>query len=460
MGNVDTSNEKSLFIFRRDLRLVDNNALIAAIESSKQVIPIFIYDIFLLNNPNRSKNAIQFMQESIHDLQGQLEEAGGKLFLFEGKPWLIVNRLLNDRELEVKSIFINRDYTPYSQKRDILISEVAKDRNVKFRIFSDLLLNEPESVVKKDGTPYTVFTPYYKKATEYLITTPKKNILENIYSNPIDSELKFQKEDFQTNPHTFIKGGRKNGLKILSEIHRFRNYEIERNFPAKQGTTFLSAHLRFGTISIREAYHKIYTQDILPLVRQLYWRDFYYYIGFHFPHVFNKPFRKKYKSLKWSDNKETFKLWCEGRTGFPIIDAGMRQLNKTGFMHNRVRMIAASFLTKDLLINWQWGEKYFARKLIDYDLSVNNGNWQWSSSTGCDPVPYFRVFNPWTQQRKFDPKCEYIKKYIPELRELSPKEIHGLEKWTPEELQYPKPIVDHSKARTRAIIMFKNIQEI
>jgi deoxyribodipyrimidine photo-lyase len=456
----EASTKNSLVIFRRDLRLDDNTALIAAKESSKQVIPIFIYDRFLLNNPNRSKNAIQFMQESILDLQVQLEEVGGKLYLFEGKPWHIVRNLLTYPELEISTIFINRDYTLYSQKRDNLIFKVAKDRNVKFRVYSDLLLNEPESVVKNNGQPYTIFTPYYRKATENLIAPPSETILNNFFFSPIENELKYQKKDSPTNPHIFISGGRKNGLNILSKISNFQNYEVERNFPAIQGTTLLSAHLRFGTISIREAYHSIYSQDIMPLVRQLYWRDFYHYIGFYFPHVFNRPFRKKYQSLKWSYNREMFNLWSEGRTGFPIIDAGMRQLNKTGFMHNRVRMIAASFLSKDLQINWQWGEKYFAQKLIDYDISVNNGNWQWSSSTGCDPVPYFRIFNPWTQQRKFDPECEYIKKYIPELRDLTPKEIHKLEKLRPEGLNYPKPIVNHSMARRQAILMFKNLSEI
>jgi deoxyribodipyrimidine photo-lyase len=460
MSYKDTSDKNSLVIFRRDLRFVDNTALISAIESSKQVIPIFIYDRFLLNNPNHSNNAIQFMQESILDLQIQLEEVGGKLYLFEGKPWLIVRKLLNDHELDITSIFINRDYTPYSQKRDNLISKAAKDRNVKFRVFSDLLLNEPESVVKKDGQPYTIFTPFYRKAREYLITAPKETKINNFFTDPLEIELKHKKKDSLTNPHIFIMGGRKNGLNILSEIDKFQNYETERDFPAIHGTTLLSAHLRFGTISIREAYHRIYNQDIMPLVRQLYWRDFYHYIGFYFPHVFNRPFRKKYQSVKWSDNREMFNLWSEGKTGFPIIDAGMRQLNKTGFMNNRRRMIVASFLIKDLQINWQWGEKYFAQKLIDYDVSVNNGNWQWSSSTGCDPVPYFRVFNPWTQQRKFDPKCEYIKKYIPELRNLKPKEIHKLEKLRPTGLNYPKPIVNHSVARKQTILMFKNIQEI
>jgi deoxyribodipyrimidine photo-lyase len=459
MADTEKTTSNSLMIFRRDLRLHDNNALNAALESSKLVIPIIIYDTTLLENPNRSENAIQFMQESIFALKNQLEKEGKKLYLFKGKPWKIITNLVKNPELNISSIFINRDYTPYSQRRDDLISKATSAKNIKLRIFSDLLLNEPESVLKKDGTPYTVFTPYYKRAVENLITIPQKIESYNFYSDVIETEVGLKKNADSPNIRLHTKGGRKEGTKILSEIHKFQNYELERDLPAKQGTTFLSAHLHFGTVSIRETYHLIKDQGIFPLLRQLYWRDFYHYIGFYFPHVFNRPFRKKYDSLNWSRNENHFELWCKGKTGFPIVDAGMKQLNTTGFMHNRVRMIVASFLTKDLHINWQWGERYFAKQLTDYDKSVNNGNWQWSSSTGCDPVPYFRIFNPWRQQKKFDPQCEYIKKYIPELRELSPKAIHNLEKTKPKGLNYPRPIVDHSMARKQAIMMFKKIQD-
>ncbi|MHA1995970.1 MAG: cryptochrome/photolyase family protein [Candidatus Hodarchaeales archaeon] len=460
MSQKDETGNNSLVIFRRDLRLADNTAFYAAVESSKHVIPVFIYDLYLLNNPNRSLNAIQFMQESLLDLKRQLKKAGGELYQFKGKPWIIVENLLSDRDLDIKSIFINRDYTPYSKKRDELIRKKAKDRNVRYRIFSDLLLNEPELVLKKDGSAYTVFTPFYRRASEIKISLPEEVNADNIYSDSIESLFRSEDLDFSTNPLTFMKGGRDEGILILENISEFTNYENDRNYPAKKGTTLLSPHLRFGTLSIREVYKAIYSQGNIPLIRQLYWRDFYHYIGFHFPHVFTGPFRSKYKTLKWASGKNLFKEWTEGMTGFPIVDAGMRQLNKTGYMHNRVRMIVASFLTKDLQINWQWGEIFFARKLLDYDISVNNGNWQWSSSTGCDPVPYFRIFNPWTQQKKFDSECHYIKEYIPELRGLTPKEIHGLEKQRPSGLKYPKPIVDHSKARKAAILMFKNIQEI
>ncbi len=447
----------SLFIFRRDLRVDDNSALNSALESSNQVLPIFVYDTNLLNNPDRSDNALQFMQESIIDLKKQLEALKGTLHFFKGKPWDIVNDLLSSNELDLQSVFINRDYTPYSKKRDKLILKVAKSHAASVRVFSDLLLNEPESVLKKDRTPYTVFTPFYRKASEAKIPHPIYVNLNNFLNIQNFEGVSLEDVELINNPYLFIRGGRKNGSLILQNLKQYRNYEIERDFPSKQGTTFLSSHLRFGTISIREVYHVIKSHGNFPLIRQLYWRDFYYYIGFYFPHVFNGPFRERYNNLKWVYNDKAFKKWTEGKTGFPIVDAGMRQLNKTGFMHNRVRMIVASFLTKDLQINWQWGEKYFAQKLVDFDISVNNGNWQWSSSTGCDPVPYFRIFNPWTQQKKYDPDCKYIKEYISELRDLTPKEIHSLEKNAPRSLNYPSPIVNHTEARKKALMMFKNI---
>ena len=454
----ENSEEMSLVIFRRDLRLDDNTALIYATQSSKKVLPIFIFDPVLLQNPNRSNNAIKFMQESINDLESQLRSIGARLYRFQGSPEKILDLILTDKELNVNNVFINRDYTPYSLKRDRLLLKVSQNRNTKFRTLSDLLLNEPELVLKRDGSPYSIFTPYFNKAKENLIPLPRTMDAKNFHIKSIEFEIKEGIDGFEkSNQKDKLSGGRKNGIKILSEISKFRNYEIDRDFPAKEATTKLSAHLRFGTISIREAYHKIKNSKIPSLIRQLFWRDFYHYIGFHYPHVFKFPFRVKYNGIKWMNDKQRFLAWKEGKTGFPIVDAGMRQLNMTGFMHNRIRMIVSSFLTKDLLLNWQWGERYFAQNLIDFDLSVNNGNWQWSSSTGCDAVPYFRIFNPWTQQRKYDPQCEYIKKFIVELRHLSPKEIHNLEKRRPLNLKYPKPIVDHSIARKQAIALYKTI---
>jgi deoxyribodipyrimidine photo-lyase len=449
----------SLFVFRRDLRLEDNSGLINALSISKKVIPIFILDQYLIGNKTLSSNAKQFLKESLLDLMHKFDLKKAQLFIHHGKPTLIINELLNRKELKINKIIMNRDYTQYSQQRDTKIKEICRRNNIKFVLTADLLLNEPEVVNKSDGTPYTIFTPFFKKSQQFLVNKPEKIDKNNFYTDDITDMISReelgQKLSYQ-NRNIHVAGGRAKGLEILHQIHSLKNYDIERDFPAIRGTTNLSAHLKFGTVSIREAYFAIKQVENYTLLRQLYWRDFYIHIGFHFPHVFKGSFRPKYDRMDWSNDKDLFQAWCEGKTGFPIVDAGMRQLNSTGWMHNRVRMIVASFLTKDLLINWQWGEKYFAQKLVDYDISVNNGNWQWAASTGCDPVPYFRIFNPWLQQKKFDPQCDYIKQFIPELRDYAPKIVHNLFKSHPRDLKdYPNPIVNHATMREKAKIMFK-----
>ena len=257
------------------------------------------------------------------------------------------------------------------------------------------------------------------------------------------------------NDEIFARGGRKNAQKVLNRLADFNDYDTDRDIPAKEATTGLSAHNKFGTVSIREVYHAV--TDALgsshTIIRELYWRDFFSHVAFHFPHIFGHAFHKKYEQLEWENSRKKFKVWCDGKTGFPIVDAGMRQLNVTGFMHNRVRMIVASFLVKDLHIDWRWGEKYFAQNLVDYDPAVNNGNWQWAASTGCDAQPYFRIFNPWIQGKKFDLDCIYIKKWVPELRKYSAKDIHRLEKGGALD-GYPEAIVDHSEAKQVAEDMF------
>ncbi len=448
----------AIFLFRRDLRLYDNTGLIAALENHEKVIPIFILDEYLLNNPNLSLNATQFMRESLYDLANQLIAQKGKLVIFKGKPAQIIKKILNNPQLKVSSLIYNRDYTPYALNRDSKVVQLCKRHKIDVIQYSDLLLNEPESVVKTDGKFYTVFTPYYRNASQIPVKKPIDNKYSNYYIEPIENDLScvIDKELNFYNNSIEIKGGRKKALNILQNIQKFQNYSAERDFPAIQGTTRLSAHLKFGTVSIREVYHVIRKESIESLLRQLYWREFYVNIGYHFPHVFKNAFKQKYNNLDWSYDKEAFISWCEGNTGFPIVDAGMRELNQTGYMHTRIRMIVASFLTKDLLIDWKWGEKYFAKKLIDFDISINNGNWQWASSTGTDAQPYFRIFNPWIQQKKFDKNCIYIKKYVPELAHLTTKEIHNLDKNRPSSLvNYPKPIVNHKKIRNAAIAMFK-----
>lgn len=454
-------NQTSLFIFRRDLRLEDNSGLINALNTSDRVIPIFILDEYLLNNKSLSYNAKQFLKESLLDLADRFTMNNTRLFIYHGKPEVIINNILNSNEQGIDKLIMNRDYTPYSQRRDTKINKICRKKDIKVIIKADLLLNEPEVVKKRDGTPYTTFTPFFNKSQNFLVNKPEKTgdnsyftdeLVDTISSEKLKEILNYN------NPRISVEGGRSKGLEILNQIHAYKNYIEERDFPAIKGTTNLSAHLKFGTVSIREVYHTIKQADNFALLRQLYWRDFYVYIGFHFPHVFKESFRPKYDKLDWNNDIDLFRVWCEGKTGFPIVDAGMRQLNSTGWMHNRVRMIVASFLTKDLLINWQWGEKYFKEKLVDYDISVNNGNWQWAASTGCDPVPYFRIFNPWVQQKKFDPQCDYIKLYIPELRHYDTKIIHNLYKKHPRDLKdYPYPIVDHETMREKAKIIFKTI---
>ncbi|MBW2969605.1 DNA photolyase family protein [Candidatus Woesearchaeota archaeon] len=437
--------KKAVFIFRRDLRLEDNTGLIAALKENDKVIPCFIFDPRQVkNNPYKSENSIQFMIESLEDLEKQLKPA--KLYTFYGKTEQVIKKIVKKEKIE--TIYVNRDYTPFSKKRDKAINKICT-----LKQYDDYLLNAPEEVLKDDGKPYTIFTPYYKKATKKQVKKPAKNKHNNYYTKPIKTYN--YKKLVKKNPDIYVHGGRTNCLKLLKNLPQ--NYSNTHNYPAKD-TTLLSAHNKFGTCSIREVYHTIKEKQgwHSPILRQLYWRDFFTQIVHHYPHVIGHSFRKKYEKIKWSYDKKKFKAWCQGKTGFPIVDAGMRQLNKTGFMHNRVRMIVAQFLTKDLHIDWKLGEKYFATKLVDYDPSVNNGNWQWSASTGCDAQPYFRIFNPWRQQIKFDYRCEYIKKYVAELKDTPFYIIHKASK---QKIQgYPSPIVEHEIESKKAKKMFSAVQ--
>ena len=438
-----------LFIFRRDLRLEDNTGLIYALKNFKTVIPCFIFTPEQIkDNPFRGDPSLQFMIESLQDLAEQLRAKNGKIYYFFGTPEKIVTECI--KKLEIEAVVINRDYTPYSVERDKKIHEVCSHHKIEFHSFDDSLLNPPEATLKKDGTPYTIFTPYYNNALKIEVDRPTSNSHNNYYHKPIS----FAQECMAPPLTKTVHGGRKEALKILKSFAQFKNYETERDINSIHGTTHLSAHLKFNTCSIREVYQAVTKAlgDRHDLIRSLYWRDFFTSIGFYFPKVFKGPFRDK--QYKWSQNKSLFEKWCKGQTGFPIVDAGMRELNETGWMHNRVRMIVASFLVKDLHINWQWGEKYFAQQLIDYDPAVNNGNWQWSASTGTDAQPYFRIFNPWNQQKKFDPDCIYIKKWIPELKDLPIKVIHNWHK-NQENSPYPLPILIHEEEAKKSIQQFK-----
>jgi deoxyribodipyrimidine photo-lyase len=448
--------KKSLFIFRRDLRLYDNIGLMEACKQSDTVILCFVFTPEQIqSNAYRSDFSLQFMIESLEDLYQEIKVKKGKLFFFFGHQEEIVEKCIS--ELHVDGVFANRDYTPYSQKRDQKIKKVCQKHKIDFQLFDDALLQAPEEVLKDDGKPYSVFTPYFRKKEKIKVLGPKKNTYDNFFSGSISfsKDKKIFSKILPKREPNFLRGGRKEGQKILSKIKEFSHYESSRDIPAK-ATTHLSAYLKFNVLSIREVYYTIFLKfgKHHELIRALCWRDFFTTIAFFFPKVFTESFYAKFNKLPWKYDRKLFQKWCEGKTGFPIVDAGMRELNQTGFMHNRIRMITASFLVKDLHIDWRWGEKYFAQKLIDYDPSVNNGNWQWVASTGCDAQPYFRVFNPWNQQKKIDPDCIYIKKWIPELRTLSSKEIHNLEKTQSED--YFTPIANHAKESQKAIKIFRS----
>jgi deoxyribodipyrimidine photo-lyase len=449
--------DTSLFIFRRDLRTVDNTALNLALQRSKNVIACFIFDKRQLDaHAYRSQNALHFMLQSLEDLQTQFKNIGANLSFFNGFPPEVIENLHAKNSIE--AVFFNRDYTPFSLQRDSEIAEICKKLNLDLFVCADALLNEPEQAVKTDGTPYKVFTAFYNNARQIGVSPPK--ILENGQFLAVDSTTNLNGiaalDSFQT---TTIQGGRAAAFLQLENLKRCADYATSRDIPALQSTSHLSAHLKFGTISVREAHAEIAKTLGFehPLLRQLYWRDFLTHIAFHFPHVFGHAFIKKFDKIPWENDLQKFQAWADGNTGFPIVDAGMCELNETGFMHNRVRMIVASFLTKDLRISWRWGERYFAQHLVDYDPCLNNGNWQWAASTGCDAQPYFRIFNPWLQQQKFDPNCEYIYRHVPELLTVPAKILHQWDKKHYGNF-YPKPMVDHSHESTLTKALFKGME--
>jgi deoxyribodipyrimidine photo-lyase len=451
----------SLFIFRRDLRVDDNTALNLAMDNSDKVIPCFIFDPRLADEKRKyfNHNAFQFLLECLEDLKQQLDSKNGKLFFFSGLPENVIMDITEKHGID--AVFFNKDYTPFSRNRDDVILKACETSGIDLVSCQDSLLHEPGTVLTNEGKTYSVFSQFFKKASKKEIPLPETTEGGKFYSgNLTASQVGLSDFSIDINPSLFTKGGRTHALSILQDISEFRNYDNERDYPSITGTTGLSAHNKLGTISIREFYH--YVENELgrdhTLINELHWRDFFTHIAVAHPYVFKGSLRKKFDSLSWSDDKKLFDAWCKGKTGFPIVDAGMRELNTTGYMHNRVRMIVSSFLVKDLHIDWKWGERYFASRLVDYDPCVNNGNWQWAASTGADSQPYFRIFNPWLQQKKFDPDCLYIKKWLPELEGLSAKVIHSMDK---EQqligLDYPLPVVDHSKERNVALSAFKSI---
>lgn len=443
----------SLFIFRRDLRLFDNTALNEALRQSEQVLACFIFDPRQIEpHPYQSQPGLQFMLEALEDLQRQFQASGARLHFFHDQPEAVVRQL--QQRLSIQAVYVNRDYTPFSRQRDHALQQLCEQLQMPFHACADALLNEPEDVLKADGTAYQVFTAFYNRSRQIPVALPEA-LAEGRFHSDGSDDLPFI-ERFKK-PHTHaLPGGRQAALAKLDALGACQQYAQHRDFPAMAATSDLSAYLKFGCCSIREAYYAVVEKlgAEHPLLRQFYWRDFFTHIGFHFPHVFGHAFHRRYDAIAWRNDADEFNAWAEGRSGFPIVDAGMRQLNQTGAMHNRVRMIVASFLVKDLQISWRWGERYFARRLLDYDPSVNNGNWQWAASTGCDAQPYFRIFNPWLQQKKFDADCLYIKQWIPELRPYSAAVIHNWHK-QPLACDYPAPMVEHGLRNQQTKALFQ-----
>jgi len=437
--------QNSLFIFRRDLRLEDNSALNAALQQSQQVIACFIFDPRQIQpHAYQSKPGLSFMLQALQDLQQRLLTHAGRLFLFQEQPHALIETI--QHTLSLDAVFVNRDYTPFSRQRDAEIAQTCQTLGLAFHSHADALLNEPEQLLKADGQPYQVFTPFFRRSQQQPVATPQSLNAGSFYQDPLPQDcpqLLQALQPAQTGP---FQGGSTAAYAILDHLERCQHYAEQRDFPALPATSGLSAALKFGCCSVRQAHYAVLQQlgSEHALLRQFYWRDFFHHIAFHFPHVFGHAFDNRYDSIPWRRDESDFWRWAQGETGFPIVDAGMRQLNQTGYMHNRVRMITASFLTKDLHISWRWGERYFAQHLVDYDPCLNNGNWQWAASTGCDAQPYFRIFNPWLQQQKFDPDCVYIKQWLPELRHYSPTVIH---RWQQNPLagNYPAPMLDHSE---------------
>ncbi len=424
----------TVFWYRRDLRLDDNAGLYYALKKGIPVLPIFIFDKNILDKLEDKKDArVEFIHSTIIKLNEQLKELGSSIKVFYSTPEKVFKELI--KEYNITSVYINHDYEPYANERDGEVKVLFEKQKIDFKSYKDQCIFEKDEVTKDDGKPYTVFTPYSRKW---------KLKLTDFHVKPYPNK-KYFKHFLKTKsflaPTLKEMGFKESGIQIPSTTIRKSiviKYKEQRDFPAINGTSRLSVHLRFGTVSIRALAKQALVLNETWL-NELIWRDFYMTILYHFPHAAKNSFKPQYDRIQWRNNENEFNAWCEGKTGFPIVDAGMRELNTTGFMHNRVRMIVASFLVKDLLIDWRWGEAYFAQKLLDFDLSANNGGWQWAAGSGCDAAPYFRVFNPTEQTKKFDPKYEYIKKWIPEFNTA----------------KYPKPIVDHASARLRVLAVYK-----
>jgi len=425
-----------IFWFRRDLRLEDNIALFQAINNSVEILPIFIFDKTILEKLEKNDARVSFIHKLLSQIQEKLNTQGKSLAIFHGNPLDILKKLI--AENNISAVYANRDYEPKARDRDKKIYFFLKEKNIEFKTFKDQVIFEKSEIIKDNGTPYQVFTPYSKKWIEYakkLTFDIQPSIKYNLFSNhnyPFLSlqDIGFEKSTIAVKPFIFSE-------------NLIQNYEDTRNIPSLDATSYLSPHLRFGSVSIRFLVQKALQYENKGFLNELIWREFFMQILWHFPLTVEKSFKPIYDQIVWKNDESKFVKWCDGKTGYPMVDAGMRQLNATGYMHNRVRMIVASFLCKHLLIDWRWGEAYFAQKLLDFELSSNIGNWQWAAGSGVDAAPYFRIFNPWEQQKKFDPKESYIKKWILEYGTSN----------------YPDPIVEHKTARELCLETYKKALE-
>lgn len=427
--------EVNIFWFRRDLRIDDNVGFYKALHGKHPVLPIFIFDSEILDELLEDDARVTFIFETLQKMRDELQKHDSSLAMFYGKPEKVFEEICS--KYNIQNVITNHDYEPYARDRDQNVKELLSEKDIGFYTYKDQVIFEKDEVVKDDGDPYIVYTPYMKtwKSTfnedEHLKIYYTKEFLKNLVSNTrlpnlTLGDIGFKKSsievpDYDVTPTTI------------------KEYEKKRNFPSQDATSHLGPHLRFGTVSVRKMIKKAIAEKNETFWQELIWREFFMQILWHYPKTVDTAFRKKYDRVKWRNNKEEFKLWKEGKTGYPMVDAGMRQLNKTGYMHNRVRMVVASFLCKHLLIDWRWGEAYFAEKLLDYELSSNVGNWQWAAGSGVDAAPYFRIFNPTTQIEKFDKNHTYLKKWIDEF----------------DTDNYPEKMVDHKEARERALSTYK-----
>lgn len=418
----------SVFWFRRDLRLEDNRGLFEALNGAYPVLPIFIFDSNIVEELEPDDARISFIYDRLDKLNNQLKQHSSGIYCRKGDPVAVWGKILE--EFDVQEAYFNEDYEPYAIQRDKAIRELLSGRGVKCNRFKDHVIFAPDEILKADHTPYTVYTPYKNKWLQKF---------ERTHAQPFHSEAKsnYYPNAFSLPDLTAFGFSRSNKQVAEFRLNHLDDYENTRDYPGLNSTSYLSPHLRFGTISIRLVIRQ--TAANQHFLNELIWRSFFMQILSHFPHVVHSNFKPKYDFIAWRNNPDEFEKWKKGKTGYPMVDAGMRELNATGYMHNRVRMVVAGFLCKHLLIDWRWGEAYFAKKLLDYELASNNGNWQWAAGTGCDAAPYFRVFNPTTQIQRFDHNLAYIKKWVPEVDTAA----------------YPAPIVEHKSARERAIRVYK-----